>query len=763
MGLPNLPTALSGGRVVASVTLSIALLVSINTASRNASLVAAPPSARPAPDDVGLLLNASPAFPGYTLFAPMGSTSTYLVDNNGKFVHTWHNQSPLAASVYLLENGHLLRTGMVAGEPSGGGSRAPAPGADPRNARRGVGPGGFNGRPPGPGGPRGLGGGGAGGRVQEYAWDGQLVWDFQLANDALLLHHDIEPLPNGNVLMIAWERKTAEQAIAAGRAPGLQGNRDLQPDAILEVKPSGKTTGEIVWQWHIWDHLIQDFDPAKANYGDVHTHPERIDINYTPGWVQQLSAKAANKLRSLGYLRLSPPPGAGPGGPGGPDWTHTNSVAYNAELDQILLSVHAFHEIWVIDHSTTPAQAAGHVGGRGGKGGDLLYRWGNPRAYRAGTRADQRLFAQHDASWIPRGLPGEGHILVFNNGRGRPGGDYSSVDEIVPPVDGQGRYAYHPGTAYGPDRPTWTYAAPNKADFYASHISGAQRLPNGNTLVCSGERGMLFEVTPEKEVVWKYASPFSGGPGPGGFGFPPPPAGRSPRGDFPRPGQILPSLLRQMLGLTSPQRTQLDRLQKEVGGRLGQILDTGQQRRIEQLQPGFGPDGFGSPAPPGQLVTPFVQAKLKLTDQQKERVRRLQKEVDGKLSEILTQGQRKTLQQMRSGLDLFRFAGPPGTGGPGQPEPRGGIGRFRGDGGGEPPRRRQASGVGQPGFPGGGFGPPGRGPGRFGPPGPGPARLGPGRGELFRACRYGVDYPGLLGKDLTKGKTFDELQSADSR
>jgi hypothetical protein len=81
-----------------------------------------------------------------------------------------------------------------------------------------------------------------------------------------------------------------------------------------------------------------------------------------------------------------------------------NSVSYNAKLDQILISVRSFNEFWIIDHSVTTKEAAGHTGGRSGKGGDLLYRWGNPSAYRAGKTSDQKLFAQHDAHWIPEGL-----------------------------------------------------------------------------------------------------------------------------------------------------------------------------------------------------------------------------------------------------------------------------------------------------------------------------------------------------------------------
>ena len=183
------------------------------------------------------------------------------------------------------------------------------------------------------------------------------------------------------------------------------------------------------------------------------------------------------------------------------------------------MSVHAFSEIWIIDHSTTTAEAASHKGGRSGKGGDLLYRWGNPRAYRNGSKMEQRLFNQHNAHWIPPGLPGEGHMLVFNNGSGRPGGDSSSVDEIVLPVDSQGQYTRNRRGPYGPIQAVWSYSAPKKSDFYSFFISGAQRLPNGNTLICSGASGTVFEVTPDKEVVWKYANPVMGNPGgPGGPG-----------------------------------------------------------------------------------------------------------------------------------------------------------------------------------------------------------------------------------------------------
>jgi hypothetical protein len=279
-------------------------------------------------------------------------------------------------------------------------------------------------------------------------------------------------------------------------------------------------------------------------------HPERIDINFhgRDSLITSLMKKKEElgKLRDLGYI------GSGTSGkkasPIVPDWTHVNAVAYHAELDQILLSVHEYSELWVIDHGTTTAEAAGHTGGKRGKGGDLFYRWGNPRAYRAGTAADRQLFYHHEARWIPRGHPGEGHFLVFNNGARRPGGNYSSVDELVLPTDGSGGYVHKPGTPYGPDRPVWSYTAPTRTDFFARIMSGAQRLPNGNTLICSGTEATVFEVTPAKEVVWKYVVP--------------PQSRRFLQGALPKAG----------LQLNPDQVGVIKELQEEVSTRLGQTL-----------------------------------------------------------------------------------------------------------------------------------------------------------------------------------------------
>ena len=316
--------------------------------------------------------------------------------------------------------------------------------------------------------------------LREVDRNGNILWDCTQGNP----HHDFLKMPNGNVLLLSRQRKTPEEAIAAGANPEFidpDGNGLLAPH-IVEARITGPASCEIVWEWSAWDHLIQDFDPGKANYGVVAEHPELIDLNF----------------RLAETINYSDPS----------DWIHSNGIDYNPELDQIVLSPSNFSEVWIIDHSTTRAEAAGSGGGNSGMGGDLLYRWGNPRAYRAGTADDQQLFWPHNPHWIPPGLAGAGNILIFNNGWEFPDfrRGYSSVYEIVPPVDGA-NYRRNPGQAYAPAEPVWTYTAPTPSDFYAPIVSGAQRLPNGNTLICDGTQGTIFEVTPAGKTVWKYVNP----------------------------------------------------------------------------------------------------------------------------------------------------------------------------------------------------------------------------------------------------------------
>jgi len=384
---------------------------------------------------VGLFLNTPKAASGYTLFAPKHGTTTYVITNDGRIVHSWKSEYEPGQSVYLLPNGNLLRAGMLRVE------------------------GGI--------------GGGEGGIIEEFDWNGNLVWEFRHATRDFQMHHDIKPLPNGNVLALMVERKFEEECVRAGFNPEMLRDGQLSPDAVIEIQRTGPKSGKIVWEWHVWDHLVQNFDSKRANYGDVAAHPELIDAH-----------------------------GSGRGLPS--FWNHMNSVAYSEKLDQIVLSVRGFNEVWVIDHGTTTREAAGHTGGKRGKGGDLLYRWGNPASYKRGTSPDRQLFQQHDAQWIPAGYPGAGHMLIFNNGLDR---GWSTIDEIVLPLNPNGSYRLEAGKPHGPDKPVWTYEANPREQFYSAEISGAHRLPNGNTLICAGVRGVFFEVTQSGEKVWEYVNP----------------------------------------------------------------------------------------------------------------------------------------------------------------------------------------------------------------------------------------------------------------
>lgn len=442
----------------------------------------AAPSATPAESEEprGLRTAAKPgAVAGLTLVAPLQSGDVHLVDLAGLVVHTWKTGLAPGGAVRLLDDGSLLHCGREEGNPR-------------------------------------FFGGGIGGRIRRIDAHGKVLWDYVLADAKHTQHHDVIPLANGNVMMIAWQHHTREEAIAAGRDPAQTSDTGLWTDSIFEVRPTPPQGGEIVWEWHSWDHLVQDFDPKGANYGEIAENPGRFDVNADHRREPPLTAEEKRKqaelekeMRALGYVGGDEPdPDSKSERPKSGDWLHTNSLALHPELDLLVCSSPHLDEIYVIDHSTTSAEAKTAKGGRQGRGGDLLYRWGNPLRYGMGTKADQRLFAQHDATWVAGEKPGELRLLVFNNGAGRPGKEYSSVDELVLPFDPKTGFARDEGWPFGPAEPAWTYSDP--ADFYSPFISGAQRLPNGNTLVCEGKRGRAFEVTRAGAIVWDWLNPHGG-------------------------------------------------------------------------------------------------------------------------------------------------------------------------------------------------------------------------------------------------------------
>ncbi|MBI5539494.1 MAG: aryl-sulfate sulfotransferase [Bacteroidia bacterium] len=374
---------------------------------------------------------------GYVLFAPNSYTETYLIDKCGRLMHSWHSNYLPGNCVSLLPDGNLLRPG---------------------NCQNTV-----------------FVAGGRGGVIEKIDWDSNVLWRYFISDSTQCQHHDVYPMPNGNVLAVVWDYKNPVEAIAAGRDTAKI-DTAIWSEKIIELQPIGTDSAIIVWEWKLWDHLVQEYNSVLPNYGVVADHPELININFT----RPFATKEA-------------------------DWVHMNSVAYNPYLDQIVMSAHNMNEIWIIDHSTTKAEAAGHTGGNSGKGGDLLYRWGNPLVYGHGVVANKKLYGQHSAYWIEPGFPFGGSIMLFNNGANRPTGSFSTVDIITTPVDSNGNY--NQTLPYLPTSLAWTYSATVPTSFFSSKVSGAQMLPNGHVMACLGNPGKLFEFDETNATVWKYFVP----------------------------------------------------------------------------------------------------------------------------------------------------------------------------------------------------------------------------------------------------------------
>jgi hypothetical protein len=433
----------------------------------------------------GLILNTDSATPGFILFSPAFSTSSFLMNLDGQIVHAWNGELSTMLNGYLQDNGHLIRLERDEDFPV-------------------------------------FAAGGQAGRIREYDWDGNMVWDFKLANEKELMHHDIEVLPNGNILAITYEVKTFEEAVEAGRDPKHTAKAGIWPDKIVEIKPIKPEGGEIVWEWHMWDHLIQDFDETKSNYGVVSENPGKININIHADGGPPITEEQIAGMKQLGFATSNATVDNFTS-----DISHINAVAYNENLDQIVMSVPHLHEVFIIDHSITTEEAKGPAG-------DILYRWGNPANYGKGSKEDQKLFGQHDVKWVPKGYPGEGNLTVFNNDIIGPNnklpsvfaallspnpdplvtigdlGNYSAVYEIKTPLNNDGTYNLD-DNGYAPAVPFWSYTAPDKYSFYSAFVSGAQRLKNGNTLITSGAKGRFFEVNPKGDILWEYWNPYNFG------------------------------------------------------------------------------------------------------------------------------------------------------------------------------------------------------------------------------------------------------------
>ena len=407
--------------------------------------------------------NESESYNGYTLFGTRGKS--YLIDMEGRVVHTWN----IGTNPRFTDNGTLLDA--VGGNPSNQNS------------------------------------------WKELDWKGNTVWQYTEVRTNYHGHHDFAKIYNpklgdSSFIYIANKDLTAQQCLDAGCDP-KNNYTGAQMDAIVEVDMSGN----IIWEWCFFDHVVQDIDNTKATYGVVKDNPGKIDLNMS-----------GNPVKS--------------------DWIHCNSLDYNEDLDLIVInSVHG--EFYVIDHGNTflKGNPQSSISLAASSKGDFIYRFGDPAKYDQGdppsvlenwekaTSGHKQLGGSHNIQWIKKGMPGAGNFLVFNNSQNlfelTP---QSYVTEINPYLNSAGtntgNFVNPPDAGYkivnSPDKNlmkekrnvskqiVWSFSSKNNTSFYSTIGSGAQRLPNGNTLVCSMNDGHFFEVFPsDTSITWEYINPMT--------------------------------------------------------------------------------------------------------------------------------------------------------------------------------------------------------------------------------------------------------------
>jgi hypothetical protein len=376
---------------------------------------------------------------GYVIMNPLGFDTTYLLDNCGRIMNKWPSIELNGMFAEITPDGTLLKSAV-----------------DPSNTA--------------------FSSGGASGLLQEYNWNGDLIWQHSISSSLERAHHDLERLPNGNILVVAWEKKNSLECSAAGRNPAVLAQNELWSTVVYEIEIVYPNSANIIWEWHAWDHLIQDFDVSKGNFGVVSLNPGRLDIN------------RGNPIDH-------------------PDWAHVNGIDYDPILDHIILSSPMFNELWIIDHSTTTLEASGTAGGERGKGGDLIWRWGNPASYDSGNSVNQQLFFQHNGQWVKNGVRFNEQISVFSNRDTINGALGSKVKIIDASFDTFSNEYPMSGGVFLPNFPSYEYEIIDT--LFSPRVSGVEVLPNDHLLIASGSNGHVFEIDSNENLVWEYVVPIN--------------------------------------------------------------------------------------------------------------------------------------------------------------------------------------------------------------------------------------------------------------
>lgn len=300
-------------------------------------------------------------YDGLTLYAPQAGNVIYLANNDQEIVQSWTVETNPFAK--LLADGTLLYISGASSSPTKPATGTPA--------------------------------------ITHISWDGDVLWRYENS----LLHHDFVQLSTDNIVVIVWEKVTDENK--EKYFPDSVG--DLWTDVLLELDYE---TQEIVWEWHVQDHL------------DV--------LPYSSGTIQRSEITHTNAVEYL---------------PTGNSFTGEESF---------LLSFRQLDTIIIVEKES----------------GEVIWDYGSGI-----------LHAQHNPTLLENG-----NILVFDN-------QYRKEKSRIVEIDPETKSI------------VWEYTAP---DFYSDHISGVQRLANGNTLICEGTSGRIFEVNSEGVIVWDFSPTISG-------------------------------------------------------------------------------------------------------------------------------------------------------------------------------------------------------------------------------------------------------------
>ena len=438
--------------------------VTVLASAAQAQLPSLPPPAMPR----GLVSNSPEVTPGYALFSPTEGTPVILIANDGSVVHTWENVYG-GLSHYLEADGTLLR-----------GFRDP----EILHFRQG----------------------GVTGGLQELAWDGKVLWEWKLGDEKRVLHHDISRLPNGNILALGWELKTRRRGDQSRTS--ARGGARKRADARVRCSRFSRFARAAPRSYGSGTSGITSYRTTTRASPTTEVpaeRPERLDLN--------AGAEA------VGHQRRGARPAAGPGlcgfRSGRPricGWTSCTPTPSTTTRDSIRLPSRC--RLWARSGSsiTRPPPKKPEVQREvePGKGGDILYRWGNPATYGRGDTSSTRLFFQHDVRWIPEGWERAGNLTIFNNGRDRPAGRFLFRRRNQATAKaGRNLWPSRRAKPTAPDRVGLDGSASARS-LCSLHFRRAARLQNQNTFVCAGTDGRLLELSPAGEIVWEYRNPFGG-------------------------------------------------------------------------------------------------------------------------------------------------------------------------------------------------------------------------------------------------------------